>query len=32
MSERDEAPKCPHCDGKGCERCQYTGYPGGREP
>jgi type II secretory ATPase GspE/PulE/Tfp pilus assembly ATPase PilB-like protein len=30
--EREEAPKCPHCKGKGCHRCQMTGYKGGREP
>ncbi len=30
--EREEAPKCPHCDGRGCSKCQYTGYKGGREP
>jgi type II secretory ATPase GspE/PulE/Tfp pilus assembly ATPase PilB-like protein len=35
MSREDEAreaPKCPHCRGKGCNRCQHTGYAGGREP
>lgn len=32
MSERDEAPRCEHCHGKGCDRCQWTGYAGGREP
>jgi hypothetical protein len=30
--ERDTAPRCGHCKGKGCDHCQQTGYAGGREP
>ena len=35
MSREDEvreAPRCKHCHGKGCDRCQWTGFEGGREP